>query len=198
MEIQITDLRSGEQMAQMDSERKPAGRPVDLPAGKHTDQTPEDAEIREKIEEALSVEIGVTSLAEDVKIVQGQDNESVIRIAIKDLFRAGSSRAESDLLPLVRRLGKIVAQTGRAVRIEGHADKHETSDTGGNLWELSNARAAWLADYWVNQLNEPQLGPRLQVVGHGSHKPVERVDTPQGQAANRRIEIIVLKGKPTA
>lgn len=70
--------------------------------------------------------------------------------------------------------------------IEGHTDNDGTP--AFNL-KLSELRAAAVRDYLINQ---SKIDPRiLYPVGCGESRPIAPNDTPQGQAMNRRFEIIL-------
>ena len=57
-------------------------------------------------------------------------------------------------------------------------------------WELSTARATNIIKYLIGNHRFPPS--RLSAVGYGEYMPVEKNDTPQGRAKNRRVDIIIL------
>lgn len=79
----------------------------------------------------------------------------------------------------------------RKFRIEGHTDNTPVSDESGfeSNWELSTARSInvlhYLADYGVDE-------NRFSVAGYADTQPKFSNDTPEGQAYNRRVDIIIL------
>lgn len=76
----------------------------------------------------------------------------------------------------------ILTYNGQVVEIAGHTDS--SGDALVNL-ELSKKRAVAVRDYLI----EKQVpSGQLQPIGYGETKPVADNDTPEGQAANRRIE----------
>jgi chemotaxis protein MotB len=81
------------------------------------------------------------------------------------------------------------------IRIEGHTDNNPIT---GNLaktyptnWELSAARAINVTRYLQQQGVDPKI---LSAVGYGEYRPKPDADnaTKEGQASNRRIEIILV------
>ena len=55
-------------------------------------------------------------------------------------------------------------------------------------WELGAARAASV----VRHLQGRGLNPtRMRAVGHADTRPIATNDTPEGRAANRRVEITI-------
>jgi chemotaxis protein MotB len=177
--------------------RPTAGRPMDMPMGKiNSATTPEDSlsHLKELLEETLSLELGMTSLAENIRLVY-DENGFVLRLAIKDLFRDGTTEVTPDQIPILNKVGKVIAKTPWRVRIEGHADPMEAPKNHDTRWELSAARAAWVAGYWT-KTSSARINPRrLQILGNSDTNPIEVSESEAGRAANRRIEIIVMNQK---
>lgn len=80
------------------------------------------------------------------------------------------------------------------IRIEGHTDNIaiRTAQFPSN-WELSAARAIWLATKMEQDLarRNIRVGQDVQIeaVGYGDKRPLAPNTTPQGRDRNRRIEI---------
>jgi chemotaxis protein MotB len=79
----------------------------------------------------------------------------------------------------------------RKFRIEGHTDNTPTdpdSEWKSN-WELSSARSVNVLHYLTEfGANERQF----QVAGFADTVPLQNVDTPEGRAVNRRVDIVIL------
>ena len=75
------------------------------------------------------------------------------------------------------------------IRVDGHTDNTPLSGTGEfrDNWELSQARALSVVKYMVRDLNFS--GSRLAANGFGEYQPINKADTPEARAQNRRIEI---------
>ena len=69
------------------------------------------------------------------------------------------------------------------VRAEGHTDS--TGNWSAN-WQLSALRAGAVVRYLQEKGIKPE---RLASTGYAFYRPVAANDTPDGRAANRRIEI---------
>ncbi len=81
--------------------------------------------------------------------------------------------------------------------VEGHTDDVpiKTEQFPSN-WELSTARAAKVARFFIERL---RFSPnRLVVAGYGEYRPLEPNDSDDHRALNRRVEIKILKDKAVA
>ena len=75
------------------------------------------------------------------------------------------------------------------IRVDGHTDNIPLSGLGefSDNWELSQARALSVVKYMANFLAIPPS--RLAANGFGQYQPINRADTPEARAQNRRIEL---------
>lgn len=80
---------------------------------------------------------------------------------------------------------------GKTYWIEGHTDSEQPKKSGWkNNLELSANRAMSVANFLTMEIG---LDPtHLRVAGYGEFAPKEANDTPEGRAANRRVEILIL------
>jgi chemotaxis protein MotB len=169
------------------------GRAQNLPAGKTNtaaDPDPELQEIRELLEETISLELGANDAAEKLQM-QFDSRGLIIRVATKDFFDEGSIEVRPDLRPILDRIGRVLAKMKRLIRIEGHTDRGEAQASKyPSGWELSAARAAWVAKYWIQKFN---FNPsRMGIAGYGDHRPLSSGKKPWDRAKNRRVEVIIL------
>lgn len=103
-------------------------------------------------------------------------------------FASGSSTIDATSGVEVNNLGAILkAYTGVNLIIEGYTDN--TGDATANQ-QLSLNRATAVKESLVAQ---GISADRITVEGYGSANPVESNDTPEGRAANRRIEVRIVK-----
>ncbi|MCE9669769.1 OmpA family protein [Myxococcus stipitatus] len=75
-----------------------------------------------------------------------------------------------------------------SLSIEGHTDNTGPEELNQTL---SQQRADMVRQYLVQQ---GIAGSRLTATGHGPSRPVETNDTPEGRAANRRVEFVEQRG----
>ena len=75
------------------------------------------------------------------------------------------------------------------IRVDGHTDNVPLSGLGefSDNWELSQARALSVVKYMANFLAIPPS--RLAANGFGQYQPINRADTLEARAQNRRIEL---------
>lgn len=125
-----------------------------------------------------------------VATVKEESRGVVISLAGSLLFPTG----KGELSPIARRSLDQVASALEAqdedaqFAIEGHTDD---SGSAALNEQLSAKRAQAVADY-LNERGIPE--GRMRVAGFGERMPVATNDTEQGQAANRRVDIVVGKG----
>lgn len=174
----------------------PGGRLIDMPAGKTHTQTDRDEELqtlKEKLEETVSLELGVSDLSDKMQLLY-DSRGLIVRLSVKDFFESGEIEVAQDLRPLLDRIGRVFLKTPRQVRIEGHAELQEADPAGyPSDWELSAARAGWVARYWISRLG---LDPRrIGIAGYGHYRPVTDKKGKWFQGANRRIEVIILNDR---
>src|SRR5688572_6679508 len=87
------------------------GRAQNLPAGKTNtaaDPDPDLQEMKELLEESISLELGVTDISDKIQM-QFDSRGLVVRLAAKDFFEPGETEVRADLRPILDRIGRIVA-----------------------------------------------------------------------------------------
>ena len=111
------------------------------------------------------------------------------------LFESGSAElgvaAQARLESLAQTLREVASEIPSSIdwvlRIDGHTDRRPISTAQyPSNWELSSARALAIVKYLVVQGVPAQ---RLSANGFGQFQPLDRADTPDAWARNRRIEI---------
>jgi chemotaxis protein MotB len=94
-------------------------------------------------------------------------------------------------LAVVDRIAATLKPLSYGIRVEGHTDNTpiHTAQFPSN-WELSTSRATFLLQYLISTAQIP--APRLSAVGYGEFRPVAPNTTPEGRAANRRVDLVVI------
>ncbi len=109
------------------------------------------------------------------------------------LFKAQDAKLTDAGASFLDRLAKALnALPHRSARVEGHSDNSTINWSlfGGytSHWDLSSARATAVARHLHNKGVNPR---RLTAAGYGEFRPVAPNDTAEGQAANRRIVLLL-------
>lgn len=117
---------------------------------------------------------------------------TTLSLASAGFFDSGSS----DVKPAAMAVLATIAASlpNGAVRVEGHTDNQpiHTAQFRSN-WELSTARAAAIAQVlMVRSANSPA---NFALAGYGEFHPVASNGTAEGRAANRRVDIVLLRQK---
>ncbi len=119
----------------------------------------------------------------------------VIRFKDNVLFSPGSATILATSFPIIDFLGELLISdelVEEAIRVEGHTDNvPQRSAQFPTNWELSTSRSTNVVRYFVEVTG---LSPtRISAAGYSEYRPIADNDTAEGRAANRRVDIVVLK-----
>ncbi|MFA7296467.1 MAG: flagellar motor protein MotB [Dehalococcoidia bacterium] len=124
-------------------------------------------------------------------IVTRQDDNIVIRLPNQLLFASASADIKPEAAPLLQVAAGVIADLPHQVRVEGHTDNVPVgTDRYPTNWELSAARATAVLRYLIEQGHVS--AERTTAAGYAEHRPVASNNTPEGRAANRRADIVLL------
>ncbi len=143
------------------------------------------AELQEALKE--QIDQGLISLEKEEKKI-------IIRIQEKGSFGSGSARLDPGFYKVIDRISEVLATRPGKILVAGHTDNIpiRTGRFRSN-WELSSARAVTVLHAL---LRNPKLDQRRVVVqGFADTRPVADNATPQGRAKNRRVELIIMRGR---
>ena len=109
-------------------------------------------------------------------------------------FDSGEAVVKADGIPLLKQIGDMLKEMpDQQIRVEGHADSQEIGPSLKSKfptnWELSKARAAGVAHYFIQESGLD--ADRLTSVGYGATQPVAPNTTEEGRQRNRRVEIVI-------
>lgn len=140
---------------------------------------------------ALSMSKLAQTFGSDVRFtVRVEPRGVVLTLGETALFGPGDTRLRRQGLPVLDGIARTLLQNPHPVLVEGHTD-----DRGGTLpstnWRLSTERAVTVLSYLVEQHGYPPT--RLSAAGYGQYHPVASNVTAEGQARNRRVELIILR-----
>ncbi|MGL4937929.1 MotB family protein [Shewanella sp.] len=117
----------------------------------------------------------------------------IIRIGDNNTFFAsGSAFIQPKFLPLIDKIGEIIASVPGRIVIAGHTDATLPLEIYADNWDLSSLRAT--AVVRVLTKNKGINPSRIVVQGLADTQPLFKNDTPEHRKKNRRIEIIINQG----
>lgn len=148
---------------------------------------------------SLAKKKAVSLFAPEVKsakiTISSDERGVVISLASDAFFEEGSADLNIDeTREILLKLSKFFSEPelkSRKFRIEGHTDNSPVAESEifPSNWELSAARALnvlhYLADFGVDE-------NQFSVAGYADTRPMFSNDTPEGQAYNRRVDIVIL------
>lgn len=153
------------------------------------------AELEEQQAEALKNDISEIvkkeGLSGQVEVTM-QERGVVVSIEEKVLFKSGSADIESDSIPTIEKIGRVLlAVPGKHIKIEGHTDNVPISSSRfPDNQELSTARAN---SVWRILVKNVGLNPDIMsTVGYGEFRPKVPNTTDVNRAQNRRVDIAIL------
>ncbi len=158
---------------------------VPIVRGDITEARPTLKDAKAEIEKEVEAE----AQQENVEVIESEEG---ITIRIKDnaVFSSGKADIKPDILPLLNKIGGVLARLPNPIEIEGHTDDLpiKNEEFPSNHW-LSSARALGVLDVFQNEVG---IGAeRMTAIGHGEFKPLLDNDSDENRASNRRVEIKV-------
>ncbi len=150
---------------------------------------PNDFQVYLKVANALAtIEAGESG---DVT-VQNSARGISIKIKSEVAFDSGQAHMKPAVRELLDLIAALVKDLPNLISVEGHTDAIpiRTLQYPSN-WELSASRATALVRYFINQ--HQLVANRFSATGFGGEHPIKTNATPEGRAANRRVEIVILR-----
>lgn len=141
-------------------------------------------QIAQETEQAVQQQLSAGSISLE-RVVDGL----IIRLSEKLLFESGKAEIQPAALPVLDSLLGVLRGIRQQIIIEGHTDSIpiHTFQFESN-WHLSVQRALNIGYYGIrNEL--PQRN--ITISGYGAQRPIAPNTTPEGRAANRRVEIMI-------
>jgi chemotaxis protein MotB len=128
-----------------------------------------------------------------VAVEQAADQLRVI-VPNRILFFAGLAKLKPEGASVLRRVSDVLREAkGTQVRVEGHTDNvpigQKIRAQFSNNLELSTARADTVVRWFVDEGGV--AGDHVSGAGFADSRPISANDTPEGKAANRRLEILL-------
>jgi len=140
---------------------------------------------------AIEAALQQKGLAQDVTMSMDARGLVVTILTDKILFPLDSAQLQPEGVEIVNAIAPALASLPNQVDVEGDTDNQPIH--GGpyaSNWALSAARAVAVVQ---DLINDHGINPgRLQATGDSDTRPVVPNNTPQHQAENRRVEIVIL------
>ena len=134
-------------------------------------------------------------LAPEIKagqvVVLTQGNTVDVRVTGKAMFASGSDQLSKDYLTVVGRVAEALKDEKGHIVVAGYSD---SSPVGAGRFKSNQDLSQARADA-VLRIISPVVGDPSRIIaeGHGEKDPIADNKTKEGRAANRRIEILVVK-----
>lgn len=144
----------------------------------------------EDIQKQLQSDLDAVGLGDKVAFREEERGLVVTIVSDQVLFSSGDATLMGPGQTILDGIVGPVMRLNKPISVEGHTDSRPIS-TGRfpTNWELSTARATTVLRYLVDRWNfDPKL---VTAAGYGDTRPVGDNSTVQGQAANRRVEIVI-------
>lgn len=141
--------------------------------------------------EAMAAGLALSELGSDVQVVISERSVN-FRVNSEILFDSSQADLSRSGLAVLRRIVKVLSGTNHEITVEGHTDSVPVRRNVRypSNWELSSARAGSVVRYLQANGIERQ---RLKAVGYADTRPIGDNHTPDGRAANRRVELVIEK-----
>ncbi len=156
-------------------------------------QTIEDQTNMTRVARSLLEVMGPLVKEGKVRVTQSRRGVS-IEINANVLFAPGHAELQPQSLTVLRAVADQLKAEPFNLEVTGHTDVTPISNSAfASNWELSAVRATsvvrLLADSGI-------ASARLYAIGREASQPIASNDLPEGRARNRRVELMILSGRP--
>jgi len=158
------------------------------------------ASMKSRLEYSRKASPWYEDLTHQLKMVSNQNapivaREDRLQMALPEdvLFSPGNGELKDQDQFVLHSIAQAVKRSPYTVLIEGHTDNQplQPGSRYATNWELSLSRAMSVVNYLIRY--EGMMPERLGVAAFGEYHPRVPNDTPEHRAANRRIEISILR-----
>ncbi|RMH36159.1 MAG: flagellar motor protein MotD [Nitrospirae bacterium] len=167
---------------------------IELPFEKHVKEVVEEPP---KVTDPIRAYLKIANVIETMPTPEGVVVKTTARglnIRIKEdaLFASGSTHIQPAVKEFLDLVAGLVKDLPNHISVEGHTDARPIhTPTYPSNWELAASRATTLVRYFTDVHGlDPQ---RFSATSFAGYRPVAPNETSEGRAANRRVEIVVLR-----
>ena len=126
--------------------------------------------------------------------IETDGKKIIIRVQEKGSFVSGSARLKDDYIPVIAKIRDLLLSIKGKISIEGHTDNVPADGkVFVSNWDLSSARALAVANEIFADVRIQQK--KFEIVGRSSTRPLVPNNTAANRATNRRVELIIERGK---
>lgn len=147
-------------------------------------------ELQEQLEQEVMAKHGAEAAANVTTSLTQRG--LVVSLSNSAFFAAGEAELRGEAESVLKTVAGFLKASGRHIMVEGHTDNTpiRTSRYPSN-WELSTARATTVVRWLIERHNfQPR---RLSAAGYGEYYPMVPNNTPDNQAKNRRVDLVILR-----
>ncbi|WP_018132061.1 flagellar motor protein MotB [Effusibacillus pohliae] len=167
-----------------------AGNSVDKQTLEASRKLAEETQRLKEAEQKLKQYIQQNNLGDKVMV---ELNERGVQITLRDvaLYDTGSAVIKPEAERILDGIAPFLKALPNKISVEGHTDNVPIRNSQfRSNFDLSAARALNVLYYLQTREVKPD---RLSATGYGEYMPVASNDTPEGRAANRRVNILILR-----
>jgi chemotaxis protein MotB len=126
--------------------------------------------------------------------VESLGQQITIRIRENGSFSAGSAFLQPQFVPILRKIGTLLADMPGDIEVSGHSDSQKISnELYRSNWDLSSQRAVAVAEELIRAVGFDQS--RMSVVGKADTAPITDGDEAENRSRSRRVDISINQGK---
>ncbi|WP_084214093.1 flagellar motor protein MotB [Terriglobus sp. TAA 43] len=165
----------------------PLEMPIETPLIEGSKGEGKEDAARDEIASALAA-----AVQQHMVTIRNNDEGTTLSLDSAGFFDSGNAEVKPSALAILTKIARALPIG--PTRIEGHTDNQpiHTAQFRSN-WELSTARAASIAQVlMMSSINSPA---NFTLAGYGEFHPIAGNNTAEGRAANRRVDIVLLRTK---
>ncbi len=108
------------------------------------------------------------------------------------LFDSGKADVKLESLGIAKEMSNLlVSAAPREITVSGHTDNVPIAKANfASNWELSSQRAVNFMQVMLQ--NKKLQAEKFSAIAHGEYRPIDKNDTQEGKAKNRRVEVFIL------
>ncbi|GAX90821.1 flagellar motor protein MotB [Effusibacillus lacus] len=170
-----------------------SGQSVDKKVLEASQKMVEENQRLKDAEEKLKQHIQQNGLQD--KVMVELTEQKGLQLTLRDvaLFDTGSAVLKKDAEKILSGLAPFLKVMPNKISVEGHTDNIPIhNDQFRSNFDLSAARALNVLYYLQSEGIKSEL---LSATGFGEYQPVADNNTPEGRAANRRVNIIIMRNQ---